>query len=126
MAEDSIWVLVPIFVLLVAGLAIFLKYRKDMAMIAKGMHPHVHKKHDRKDDLTSGLIMIGIGLALYIGFYYGLGGFGAYMIAPLILFFVGIALILSHWAKTGKKKPVRHVVRKKRITKKKVKKRKKR
>ena len=124
MSSESIWILVPIFALLIAGLAIILKYKKDVAMIARGLHPHAHKKNDKHDDLTSGLIMLGIGIALYIGFLYGLDGFGAYMIAPLILIFVGVALLLSYWAKTGKKKPVRKVVRKKRVTKKKTKKRK--
>jgi hypothetical protein len=126
LTSENIWILVPIFALLIGGLAIILKYKKDIAMIAKGLHPHAHKKNDKHDDLTSGLIMLGIGIALYIGFLYGLGGFGAYMIAPLILIFVGIALLLSYWAKTGKKKVVKKVVRKKRVTRKKTKKRKKR
>jgi hypothetical protein len=133
LSSENVWILVPIFALLIGGLAILLKYKKDMAMIARGLHPHAHKKNDKHDDLTSGLIMLGIGIALYVGFLYGLGGFGAYMVAPLILIFVGIALILSYWAKTGKKrlvvprvikkritkkKPVKKVVRKKRVTRK--------
>jgi len=114
-SENMIWILVPIFALLIGGLAIILKFKKDMAMISKGLHPHAHKKNDKHEDLTSGLIMLGIGIALYVGFLYGLGGFGAYMIAPLILIFVGIALLLSYWAKTKKQ----IIVRKKRVTKRK-------
>ncbi|MAG78708.1 hypothetical protein CL616_05075 [archaeon] len=117
MAEESIWILVPIFALLIAGLAIYLKYKKEMAMVSKGLHPH--KKSRKEDELTSGLIMIGIGIALYFGFLYGFGGFGAYMIAPLILIFVGFALLLSYLAKRKiSKKPVKKRVKRKKKRKK--------
>ena len=123
MTEETIWILVPIIVLLIAGLAIVLRYKKDMAMIAKGIHPVKHKQTKKEDNLTSGLILIGIGVALYLSFYYGLDGFQAYMIAPLVLFFIGIALVLSYLAKGRiKKKTVKKKLKRK--TKKKTRKKK--
>ena len=114
----DVWILIPIFAIFVAGIAIFLKYKKDMLLIAKGREP-LREKDEKEGDLTAGLILIAIAIGLYIGFYYGIDGFQAYMIAPLVCFFVGIALLLSYWAKTKKQKIV---VKRKRVIKKKAKK----
>ena len=113
MVSDTVYILIPIVASIIVGLAIFLRYKKDMAMIKKGINPQAIKE---EDNLTAGLILLGIAIGLYFGFYYGFGGFDAYMIAPLVLFFIGIALLLSYWAKTKrgvKLKPKKRTVKKK-------------
>ncbi len=113
LSEESIWILIPVVALLVVALAVYLRYRKDMALIAKGGKLPT-KDRAPEGDLATGLILLGLGIALYLGFFYGLGGFGAYMIAPLVLFFVGIAFLLLYWAKKPKKeKKVKSKVKKK-------------
>ena len=73
-------------------IAIYLDYKKKMAMIERGLVPEDEKSRP-EDRLGWGIVILGIGLSFIIGWLFNLNG---QIIAGLILASIGIALLVSY------------------------------
>lgn len=86
------------FVFGFAFAAIYLKHRRDMAMIAQGMDPRIPAKALTPQGLEAlrmekALTLTGIGLALTIGL--GFLGLGPQLLGGLIPLFIGLSRLLA-------------------------------
>jgi len=95
-------ILIPIFGIVfgcaIALLAIWTEYKRDRALIEKGLYqpekPEAAGPHDR-GFLISGSILCGIGIALVVStFVFQIGK--ATGIPGLIFLFIGVALLVIH------------------------------
>lgn len=89
-------ILVPIFGIfcgiILGSLGIYYGTRKDILLIEKGLYkplPVTQKV------LMAGLVLTGIGTAIFLGIYWEIG-LGAWSMAELIPCFIGIALLTSY------------------------------
>lgn len=77
---------------MVAMIAIYYGHKKDMLIIEKGLYKRMPVA---QKTLMAGLILVGIGAALFIGIYWGTG-LSTWLIAGLVPGFTGIALLISY------------------------------
>lgn len=77
---------------IVAMIAIYYGHKVDMLKIEKGLYKPMPVA---QRTLMAGLILVGIGAALFIGIYWGTG-LSAWLIAGLVPCFIGIALLISY------------------------------
>ena len=73
-------------------LAIYLEHKKKMAIIEKGLMPEDEKSRP-EDRLGWGIVILGIGISLIIGWAFDLDD---KVIIGLILASIGIALLVSY------------------------------
>ncbi len=59
------------------------------------------EKKTKEDDLVGGLILLGVGLAIFLGLYWSIE-LGPWLIAGMVPAFVGMALIISYFVKKSK------------------------
>lgn len=75
----------------------YFKYRRDMAMIQRGLDPRTPLGAQPQDlaayRMERGLTLTGIGLAFTIGL--GFIGFGPWLLAGLVPLFIGLSRILA-------------------------------
>ncbi len=75
----------------------YLKYRRDMAMIQRGLDPRTPLGAQPQDfaafRMERGLTLTGIGLALTIGL--GFIGFGPWLLGGLVPLFIGLSRLLA-------------------------------
>lgn len=85
-----------VFIVLIIGglpaLAIYLDYKKKMAMIEKGLVPE-DEKYRPENRLGWGIAILGIGISLVVTMIFHLN---SYVIVGLILTSIGIALLVSY------------------------------
>lgn len=82
----------------------YLSYRETLALAEKGLVRPERQRRDNKDSLRWGVILSGLGLALFLGLWPIGGssgsqypfGLGPWMLFGLIPLFFGLSLILIH------------------------------
>jgi len=98
---DIIALSIPFAGMAVVIIAIYLEYKKKMAMIEKGLVPEEEKekyKDAPENRLAWGIAILGIGISLLIRWKFNLDG---EFIASLIFVSIGIGLLVSYfWKKT--------------------------
>ncbi len=102
MTEDIVGIIalsIPIAGMAIAALAIYLEYKKKIAMIEKGIIPEEEKEkhnHSPENKLAWGIAIIGIGISLLINWRFN---FGVEYTAGLIFISIGVGLLASHFWK---------------------------
>lgn len=76
----------------IIALAIFLDYKKKMAMVIKGLMPK-EEKHIPEDRLGWGIAILGIGISLIISWIFNLDN---RVVVGLIFISIGISLLISY------------------------------
>ena len=76
----------------IMALLIYFDHKKKMAMIERGLVPE-DEKHRPEDRLGWGIVILGIGVSLIIGWTFNLGGS---VIVGLSLASIGTALLVSY------------------------------
>ncbi len=82
--------------IILGSLAIYYGHKKEMALIEKGLYKPSYPSPEKT--FTGGLVVMGLGVAFLIGSLWAVGGettFGVRLVG-LILFFIGLALIISY------------------------------
>jgi hypothetical protein len=104
MADDIVDIIalsIPIAGMAVAALAIYLDYKKKIAMIEKGLILEEEKEKSRDspaNKLAWGIAILGIGISLLISWRFN---FGEEFFAGLLFVSIGIGLLVAHfWNRT--------------------------
>ena len=99
--ENIVWILVPLAGIGLSALAVYTEHRRKMAMIERGMNPEAQKETTPYERLSGSLVTLGVGAAITI-FYFLANTYVWFLLAGLIVLFVGLGRTIALFARASK------------------------